>query len=141
MLRQREGTHPAAATTTRTEREAQSGTRSRARAAAPRTLPLIAVSLGYFMVILDATVVTVALPVLGQDLQAGVAGLEWVVDAYTVVFAGLLLLGGSLSDRYGSRTVFQAALALFTLASAACGLAPPSAGCWSPGRCRAPARP
>jgi DHA2 family methylenomycin A resistance protein-like MFS transporter len=90
-----------------------------------RMLPLLAVSLGYFMVILDATIVTVALPALGRDLQAGVAGLQWVVDAYAVVFAGLLLLGGTLSDRFGSRGVFPLALAAFTLASAACGLAPP----------------
>jgi DHA2 family methylenomycin A resistance protein-like MFS transporter len=89
-----------------------------------RMLPLLAVSLGYFMVILDATIVTVALPALGRDLQAGVAGLQWVVDAYAVVFAGLLLLGGTLSDRFGSRGVFPFALAAFTLASAACGLAP-----------------
>src|ERR671931_1661956 len=89
-----------------------------------RMLPLFAVSLGYFMVILDATIVTVALPALGRDLGAGVAGLQWVVDAYALAFAGLLLLGGSLSDRFGSRAVFQAALVAFTLASAACGLAP-----------------
>jgi MFS transporter, DHA2 family, methylenomycin A resistance protein len=87
-------------------------------------LPLLAVSLGYFMVILDATIVTVALPALGADLHAGVAGLQWVVDAYAVAFAGLLLLGGTLSDRFGSRGVFPLALAAFTLASAACGLAP-----------------
>jgi MFS transporter, DHA2 family, methylenomycin A resistance protein len=89
-----------------------------------RMLPLLAVSLGYFMVILDATIVTVALPALGRDLQADVAGLQGVVDAYAVVFAGLLLLGGTLSDRFGSRGVFPFALAAFTLASAACGLAP-----------------
>jgi DHA2 family methylenomycin A resistance protein-like MFS transporter len=87
-------------------------------------MPLIAVSLGYFMVILDATIVTVALPSLGRDLGSSVAGLQWVVDAYTAPLAGLLLLGGSLADRLGSRAVFQAALAVFTLASAACGLAP-----------------
>jgi DHA2 family methylenomycin A resistance protein-like MFS transporter len=87
-------------------------------------LPLVAVSLGYFMVILDATIVTVALPALGRDLGSGVAGLQWVVDAYTATLAGLLLLGGSLGDRFGSRTVFEAALAGFTLASLACGLAP-----------------
>jgi MFS transporter, DHA2 family, methylenomycin A resistance protein len=89
-----------------------------------RALPLIAVSLGYFMVILDATIVTVALPSLGRDLGGGVAGLQWVVDAYTAALAGLLLLGGSLGDRLGSRAVFQAALAAFTAASVACGMAP-----------------
>jgi DHA2 family methylenomycin A resistance protein-like MFS transporter len=96
-------------------------TRGRQR---PAGAPLVAVSLGYFMVILDATIVTVALPALGRDLGAGVAGLQWVVDAYALAFAGLLLLGGSLSDRFGSRAVFQASLVAFTLASAACGLAP-----------------
>src|SRR5919197_2792964 len=100
--------------------------RNREAAAAPglRAVPLIAVSLGYFMVILDATIVTVALPSLGRDLGSSVAGLQWVVDAYTATLAGLLLLGGSLGDRLGSRAVFQAALAAFTLASVACGLAP-----------------
>jgi hypothetical protein len=92
-----------------------------------RALPLIAVSLGYFMVILDATIVTVALPALGRDLGSSVAGLQWVVDAYTASLAGLLLLGGSLGDRFGSRAVFQAALAGLTLASVACGLARRSA--------------
>jgi MFS family permease len=77
------------------------------------------------MVILDATIVAVALPALGRDLGSGVAGLQWVVDAYTVVLAGLLLLGGSLGDRFGSRRVFLAALVAFTLASVGCGLAPP----------------
>ena len=73
-----------------------------------RAMPLIAVSLGYFMVILDATIVTVALPSLGRDLGSSLAGLQWVVDAYTASLAGLLLLGCSLGDRLGSRAVFQA---------------------------------
>jgi MFS transporter, DHA2 family, methylenomycin A resistance protein len=87
-------------------------------------LPLIAVSLGYFMVILDATVVTVALPSLGRDLGGGVSDLQWVVDGYTLVFAGLLLSAGSLGDLLGGRRVFEAGLWLFTAASAACALAP-----------------
>jgi MFS transporter, DHA2 family, methylenomycin A resistance protein len=87
-------------------------------------MPLIAICLGYFMVILDATVVNVALPALGRDLGGGVSGLQWVVDGYTLVFAGLLLSGGSLGDRLGGRGVFQAGLSLFTLASAACAAAP-----------------
>jgi MFS transporter, DHA2 family, methylenomycin A resistance protein len=89
-----------------------------------RHMPLIAICLGYFMVILDATVVNVALPALGHDLGGGVSGLQWVVDGYTLVFAGLLLSAGSLGDRLGGRHVFQAGLALFTLASAACAAAP-----------------
>ena len=87
-------------------------------------LPLIAICLGYFMVIVDATIVNVALPALGRDLGGGVSSLQWVVDAYTVVFAGLLLPGGSLGDRVGSRRVFSVGLAVFTLASAVCGAAP-----------------
>jgi MFS transporter, DHA2 family, methylenomycin A resistance protein len=87
-------------------------------------LPLLAVSLGYFMVILDATVVNVALPSLGRDLGGGVSELQWVVDGYTLVFAGLLLSAGSLGDRLGSRRVFEAGLWLFTGASAACAAAP-----------------
>jgi MFS transporter, DHA2 family, methylenomycin A resistance protein len=87
-------------------------------------LPLLAICLGYFMVIVDATIVNVALPALGRDLGGGVASLQWVVDAYTVVFAGLLLPGGSLGDRLGSRRVFSVGLAVFTLASAVCGAAP-----------------
>ncbi|HEY2601120.1 MAG TPA: DHA2 family efflux MFS transporter permease subunit, partial [Thermoleophilaceae bacterium] len=87
-------------------------------------MPLIAICLGYFMVILDATVVNVALPALGRDLGGGVSDLQWVVDGYTLVFAGLLLSAGSLGDRLGGRNVFRAGLVLFTLASAACAAAP-----------------
>ncbi|MFG2495843.1 MFS transporter [Streptomyces caniferus] len=97
---------------------------------APRTadrlspLPLVAVCLGYFMVILDVTVVTVALPAVGAALHTGVTGLQWVVDGYTLVFAGLLLFCGGLGDRLGGRTVFLGGLLVFTLASAGCALAP-----------------
>jgi DHA2 family methylenomycin A resistance protein-like MFS transporter len=87
-------------------------------------LPLIGICLGYFMVILDATAVNVALPDLGRELRGDVAGLQWVVDAYTLVFAALLLSGGALGDRLGSRRVFLAGLGLFTVASAACAAAP-----------------
>ncbi len=76
------------------------------------------------MVILDATIVNVALPSIGRDLGGGVSGLQWVVDAYTVVFAGLLLSAGSIGDRLGARRVLDAGLGLFTAASAACALAP-----------------
>jgi MFS transporter, DHA2 family, methylenomycin A resistance protein len=89
-----------------------------------RHLPLLAICLGYFMVILDATIVNVALPSIGRDLGADVSGLQWVIDAYTVVFAGLLLSAGSIGDRLGSRRVLDVGLGLFTIASAACALAP-----------------
>jgi DHA2 family methylenomycin A resistance protein-like MFS transporter len=86
--------------------------------------PLVAVCLGYFLVILDVTVVNVAVPAVGADLRASVTALQWVVDGYTLAFAGLLLLGGGLGDRIGGKPVFLAGLVVFTLASAACGLAP-----------------
>jgi DHA2 family methylenomycin A resistance protein-like MFS transporter len=93
---------------------------------APRTSPLalIVICIGYFLVILDAMVVNVALPAIGRDLHGGVSSLQWVVDAYTISFAGLLLAGGALAERLGGRRVFVGGLVLFTLASAACGLAP-----------------
>jgi len=87
-------------------------------------LPLLAVSLGYFMVILDATAVNLALPALRQDLGGGITGLQWVVDGYTLLFAALLLSAGALSDRVGARRAFGAGIGLFALASAGCGLAP-----------------
>lgn len=85
---------------------------------------LVAVCLGFFMVMLDTMVVNVALPALGRDLGSGVTGLQWVVGSYTLVLAVFILSAGSLGDRLGSRRVFQAGLLLFILASAACGLAP-----------------
>ncbi|HEX3786965.1 MAG TPA: MFS transporter [Pseudonocardiaceae bacterium] len=87
-------------------------------------LPLIALCLGYFMVTMDATVVNTALPAIGRDLSAPVSGLQWITAGYTLVFACLLLTGGSLGDRLGSRRVFLVGVAVFTLASAACGLSP-----------------
>src|SRR5262249_6061972 len=95
--------------------------------AGPGPRPLAAICLGYFLVILDVTVVTAANPVIGDDLGATVTALQWVLDGYTLAFAGLLLLCGGLGDRLGGKRVFLAGLAVFTAASAACGLAP-SAG-------------
>jgi MFS family permease len=81
-------------------------------------VPLIAVALGYFMVILDATAVNLALPAISRDLGGGVTGLQWVLDGYTLAFAALLLSAGVAGDRFGPRRVFLAGLALFTAASA-----------------------
>lgn len=86
--------------------------------------PLVALCFGWFMVIIDATIVNVALPKLGREFDASVSGLQWVVDAYTVAFAGLLLSAGLLGDRLGGKRVFQCGLALFGVASAACGFSP-----------------
>jgi len=75
------------------------------------------------MVSLDATIVNVALPTLGDKLGAGLTQLQWVVDGYTLSFAALQLIGGSLSDRLGARRAFAVGLGLFTAASLVCGLA------------------
>ena len=85
---------------------------------------LLICCLSLFMVGLDMTVVNVALPSIGRDMDAGVSGLQWTVDAYTVVMASLLMFSGSLADRFGRRRTFVTGLAVFTAASVACGLAP-----------------
>ncbi|MEU7120410.1 MFS transporter [Streptomyces zaomyceticus] len=77
-----------------------------------------------FMLVLDVTVVNVALPALAADLDLGRTALTWVVTAYTLCFGGLMLLGGRLADALGARRVLLAGLALFTASSLACGLAP-----------------
>ncbi len=80
--------------------------------------------LGFFVITLDAVVVNVALPTIGQQLGTGVSGLQWIVDGYTLMFAALLLSAGALTDRIGARRAFGAGLAVFMLASVACGVAP-----------------
>src|SRR5919197_6634684 len=85
---------------------------------------LVAVCLGYFMVILDATIVNVALPALHDDLGASVSGLQWVVDGYTLPFAAFLLSAGAVGDRVGNRRMFAIGLVAFGCASAACAAAP-----------------
>jgi MFS transporter, DHA2 family, methylenomycin A resistance protein len=92
-------------------------------ASARAPAPLLAVCAGYFMVILDVTIVNVAVPVIGRELSASLTGIQWITDSYTLVLAGLLLTGGALGDRYGNRRIFCTGVAVFTLASAACGLA------------------
>jgi EmrB/QacA subfamily drug resistance transporter len=77
-----------------------------------------------FIVGLDNTIVNLALPSIGRELQASVSSLQWVIDAYTVVLASLLMLGGSTGDRIGRKRVFQTGLVLFGLGSLLCGIAP-----------------
>lgn len=77
----------------------------------------------HFLVLFDVSVMTVALPSIQSDLGFTPSGLQWVVSAYTLAFAGLLLLGGRLADLYGHRRVFTAGLAVFTVASLLGGLA------------------
>src|SRR5215813_10389794 len=90
-------------------------------------LALTVLALAQFMVVLDVTIVNVALPSIQQALGYSADGLQWVVNAYTLTFGGLLMLGGRMSDLLGRRRVFLAGMTLFALASLAGGLAP-SAG-------------
>ncbi|VEG51311.1 drug resistance transporter, EmrB/QacA subfamily [Mycolicibacterium aurum] len=85
---------------------------------------LLATVLGSGLVMIDGTVVNVALPHIGADLGAGFGGLQWVVNAYTLTLASLILLGGSLGDQFGRRRVFLIGVIWFALASIACGFAP-----------------
>src|SRR4051795_9443946 len=78
----------------------------------------------YFMVILDAAIVRVAIPSIEQDLHMSSEGLQWVANAYMLTFGALLLLGGRIADLVGRRRLFLGGLAVFTLASLLCGLAP-----------------
>src|ERR1700727_3237932 len=88
----------------------------------PRWLALIVLCAGTLMIILDGTIVNVALPSIQADLGFSQAGLAWVVNAYLIAFAGLLLLAGRLGDMAGRRNVFLAGLGIFTGASLLCGL-------------------
>ncbi|MFG3281566.1 MFS transporter [Streptomyces sp. NPDC048111] len=103
-----------------------SATAARTAGPAKDGSPLVlgAALLGFFLISLDALIVTVALPDIGRSLGGGMAGLQWVVDGYTLVFAALMLSAGAVSDRIGARQAYGAGLVLFALASAACGLAP-----------------
>src|SRR5215210_5531275 len=85
---------------------------------------LAAALLGFFVVTFDAVVVNVALPSIRDDLGGGIRGLQWVIDGYTLMFAGLLLTSGAVADRVGARRAFGFGLALFVAASMGCGLAP-----------------
>jgi EmrB/QacA subfamily drug resistance transporter len=88
------------------------------------TVALIAATLVFFVITLDAVIVNVALPSIRAEFGGGISGLQWVVDGYTLMFAALLLTCGSLTDRLGARRVLAWGTGLFVLASVACGLAP-----------------
>src|SRR3984885_11756930 len=89
-----------------------------------RRLVLGLCCMSVFIAGIDVTMVNVALPSIQHALHASVSGLQWTIDAYTLVIACLLMLSGSLADRFGRRRVFQIGLAVFSLGSLLCSLAP-----------------
>ena len=106
-----------------------------------RWLALVVVCLGDLMIVLDVTIVGVALPSIREDLGFTESSLAWVANAYLLTFGGFLLLAGRLGDLFGHRRLFLIGIALFTLASLGCGLVT-SQAVWSVrGRCRASAAP
>src|SRR5579871_2602610 len=128
MLRCARGVHERAIGT---EQRSQSKARDRTMAtatqqplAAGMNRIIAATSFGFVVTQLDVTIVNVALPRIASDLSVHVAGLQWVVDAYTLPFAVLMLSAGVLGDRFGSRRAYLIGLAIFGAASLACGLAP-----------------
>src|SRR6185437_15020721 len=88
-----------------------------------RWIALVVICVGMLMIVLDATIVNVALPSIQDDLGFSQSNLAWVVNAYLITFGGLLLLAGRLGDLLGRRNVFMVGLAVFVTASFLCGLA------------------
>src|SRR4051794_20451969 len=88
-----------------------------------RWFALVVLCMGSLMIVLDTTIVNVALPSIREDLGFSQTSLAWVVNAYLLTFGGFLLLGGRLGDLFGQRRLFLSGITLFTLASLACGLA------------------
>jgi MFS family permease len=85
---------------------------------------LVATILGSSMTFIDGTVVNVVLPVLQVDMNATAAEVQWIVEAYSLFLAALILVGGSLGDHFGRRRIFATGIIIFTLASVWCGLSP-----------------
>ena len=104
-----------------------------------RWLALIVLCLGDLMIVLDTTIVNVALPSIRADLGFSQTSLAWVVNAYLLTFGGFLLLGGRLGDLFGHRRLFLVGITLFTLASLACGLSSSQHLLEARARCRASA--
>ena len=112
------------------------GRRRRTRSRAVWAVVITGMAL--FMASLDNLVVTTALPVIREHLHAGLSGLEWTVNAYTLTFAVLLLSAAALGERFGRRRIFVLGIALFTAASAMAALAPSISVLVTPGPSRAP---
>lgn len=122
-----DGADGATAVTAAKDVTAVMGTRDDERIPGPGStgvIVLVAALLGFFMLSLDSTAVNVALPGIERDLGGSTAGLQWVIDAYTLMFAALLISAGAVSDRVGAKRLFAIGLAAFLASSAACGLAP-----------------
>ena len=102
-----------------------------------KAIVLLTMCFALAMVMLDNTVVNVALPTLSRDLEAGVSQLQWIVDGYVLALASLLLTGGILGDKYGRKLVFLGGLVLFTAGSLGSGLSSTSS-MLTPGRCARP---
>src|SRR5450631_150459 len=89
-----------------------------------KTITLLVTCLGTFMVLLDASIVNVAIPTIQIDLHANLSDLQWTVDAYTLPFAALMLTAGTLGDRFGRKRLFLVGLVVFLIGSMLCGFAP-----------------
>ena len=87
-------------------------------------LALWSIVIGFFMILVDSTIVSIATPALMQGLDAGISAVVWVTSAYLLAYAVPLLITGRLGDRYGPKRIYLIGLTVFTLASLACGLAP-----------------
>ena len=97
---------------------------ARADVRRPKRATLELAMLGFAVVALDAQITNVALPAIHRGLGGGLAGLQWIVTGYTLMFSALLLFGGSMADRVGSKSAYRNGMVLFVVASAACGFAP-----------------
>ena len=97
---------------------------TRPRVGRERAVTLVVVAAGQFLAVMSTSVVSVALPTIGRELDASTTSLEWIVDAYVLVFASLLVAGGVLSDRRGRKPMFVLGVALFGLGSLLAGIAP-----------------
>src|ERR1700694_1450491 len=106
-----------------TDRNARTADEQRRSSDRSRWIALYVLCAGVLMIVLDATVVNVALPTIQDDLGFSTSSLAWVVNAYLIAFGGLLMLAGRLGDLVGRRSIFLAGLAVFTGASLLCGAA------------------
>ncbi len=134
--------HQPAATTPQTPTPADRASENGQHADRARWLALYVLCAGVLMIVLDGTIVNVALPTIQRELGFTQSALAWVINAYLIAFGGLLLLAGRLGDLTSRRGVFVGGLAVFTTASLVCGLCTGPDGCWwRRASCRAPAAP